>query len=198
MVIRRTSPAKRPRGGLAGYQERGNTKWADARKAELDQLAEYNTFKDMGLGDLQPQGYKKINVRMIYAVKHDLRHKARLVAGGHLTDPTEDNNYSGVVSLRSLRILITVAELNGMTTKVADVGNAYLEAYTREKVYVVVGDGFGELSGHTLIIEKALYGLRSSGARFHEKFADTLRDMGYTPCKADPEDVWLKDYVWTF
>jgi hypothetical protein len=79
-----------------------------------------------------------------------------------------------------------------MTTKVADVGNAYLEAYTREKVYVVVGEGFGELSGHTLIIEKALYGLRSSGARFHEKFADTLRDMGYTPCKADP-DVWLKD-----
>ena len=170
----------------------GNTKWADARKAELDQLAEYSTFKDIGLGDLKPAGYKKINVRMIYAVKHDLRHKARLVAGGHLTDPSLDSNYSGVVSLRSLRILITVAELNGMTTKVADVGNAYLEAYTREKVYVVFGEGFGELSGHTLIIEKALYGLRSSGARFHEKFADTLRDMGYTPCKADP-DVWLKD-----
>ena len=125
-------------------------------------------------------------------MSHDLRHKARLVAGGHLTDPSQDSNYSGVVSLRSLRILITVAEINGMTTKVADVGNAYLEAYTREKVYVVVGEGFGELSGHTLIIEKALYGLRSSGARFHEKFADTLREMGYTPCKADP-DVWLKD-----
>jgi hypothetical protein len=88
--------------------------------------------------------------------------------------------------------LITVAELNGMTTKVADIGNAYLEAYTREKVYIVVGEGFGELSGHTLIIEKALYGLRSSGARFHEKFVDTLRDLGYSPCKADP-DVWLKD-----
>jgi hypothetical protein len=129
---------------------------------------------------------------MIYSVKHDLRHKARLVAGGHLTEQSEESNYSGVVSLRSLRILLTVAELNGMTTKVADIGNAYLEAYTKEKVYIVASPIFGELSGHTLIIEKALYGLRSSGARFHDKLSDTLREMGYSPCKADP-DVWLKD-----
>ena len=110
----------------------------------------------MGLGDLKPDGYKKINVRMIYTVKHDLRHKARLVAGGHLTDPSQDSNYSGVVSLHSLRILITVAELNGMTTKVADVGNAYLEAYTREMVYVVASEGFGELSGHAYHRENAV------------------------------------------
>jgi hypothetical protein len=110
----------------------GNTKWADARKAELQQLDDYRTFKDMGVG-ARPDGYKKINVRIIYSVKHDLRHKARLVAGGHLTDPSRESNYSGVVSLRSLRICITIAELNKMQTKVADVGNAYLEAYTREK-----------------------------------------------------------------
>jgi hypothetical protein len=37
---------------------------------------------------------------MIYDVKHDGRCKARLVAGGHLTDPnTESVVYSGVVSL---------------------------------------------------------------------------------------------------
>jgi hypothetical protein len=29
---------------------------------------------------------KKIRVHLIYAVKHDGRHKARLVAGGHLTE----------------------------------------------------------------------------------------------------------------
>ena len=169
----------------------GNHKWKEAREAELRQLDEYKTFKDAGIG-ARPDGYKKINVRIIYSVKHDLRHKARLVAGGHLTDPSQESNYSGVVALRSIRICMLVAELNNMITKVADVGNAYLEAYTKEKVYFIAGPSFGALAGHALIIVKALYGLRSSGARFHEKFADTLRDMGYTPCKADP-DVWIKD-----
>jgi hypothetical protein len=55
----------------------------------------------------------------------------------------------------------------------------------------VAGEGFGDRVGHTLVIVKALYGLRSSGARWHERFADTLRDMDFTPSKADP-DVWMK------
>jgi len=102
-----------------------------------------------------------------------------------------DSVYSGVVSLRSLRMVIFLAELNGLELYAADVGNAYLEAKTKEKVYFVAGDGFGDLQGHTLVIVKALYGLRSSGARWHERFADTLRDMGFTPSKADP-DVWMR------
>jgi hypothetical protein len=43
-----------------------------------------------------------------------------------------------------------------------------------------------------LVIDRALYGLRTSGARWHDRFADTLRDLGYFPCRADP-DVWIKD-----
>jgi hypothetical protein len=46
-----------------------------------------------------PSGYKKIRYQMIYDVKHDGHHKARLVAGGHLTDPNTESVYSGVVSL---------------------------------------------------------------------------------------------------
>ena len=44
-----------------------------------------------------------------------------------------------------------------------DIGNAYLEAQTAEKVYIVAGPEFGDHEGHTLIIFKALYGLRTSG-----------------------------------
>ena len=72
----------------------------------------------------------------------------------------------------------------------ADIGNAYLEAKTKEKLYFVAGSKFGELAGHTLVINKALYGLKSSGLQYHEKFADTLRDMGYVPSKIN--DVWMK------
>jgi hypothetical protein len=43
-----------------------------------------------------------------------------------------------------------------------------------------------------MVIVKALYGLRTSGAWFDEKFADTLLSMKFRPCKADP-NVWMKD-----
>ena len=157
----------------------------------MSQHSNYSTFKDLGKGSPGPEGYKKIRVHFVYDVKHDGRHKARLVAGGHLTDVPAKSVYSGVVSLCSLRICIFLAELNGLQVHAADVGNAYLEAETKEKVYIIGGPGFGELEGHTLVIHKALYGLRSSGLRWHERFADTLRDMGFTPSKADP-DVWMR------
>ena len=84
-----------------------------------------------------------------------------------------------------------IGELNGLDIMVGDIGNAYLEAYTKEKVCFVAGPEFGDLEGHTLIISKALYGLRASRARHHERFADTLRDMGFVSCKMDP-DLWIR------
>jgi hypothetical protein len=46
-----------------------------------------------------PKGYKPIIVHFVFAVKHDFRHKARLVAGGHITDSTTHGTNSGVASL---------------------------------------------------------------------------------------------------
>jgi hypothetical protein len=109
----------------------------------------------------------------------------------HLTDVPVNSVYSGVVSLQNLCIRVFLAELSNLQVHAADVGNAYLEAETKEKVYVIGGPGFGELEGHTLIIHKALYGLRSSGLRWHERFADTLRDMGFVPSKEDI-DIWMQ------
>jgi hypothetical protein len=169
----------------------GNTLWQDAMSKEIGNIQEYKTFKDMGIV-AYINGYKKIIVHFVFAVKHDLRHKARLVAGGHLTEPTMEGSYSSVVNLRSLRICLVAAELNGLSTMVGDISSAYLEAITKEKVCFTAGPEFGHLAGHTFIIEKALYGLRTSGASWHQRFADTLRDFGYTPCLAD-HDVWIKN-----
>ena len=71
---------------------------------------------------------------MIYDVKHDGRYKARLVTGGHLTEVNIDSVYSGVVSLRGIRLIVFLAELNKLVLWGEDVGNAYLEAKTKEKV----------------------------------------------------------------
>jgi len=168
-----------------------NTKWRDSEILELSQLDEYDCFEDKGHGTGIPKDFKKIRVHMVYAVKHDGRHKSRLVAGGHLTDVPVDSVYSGVVSLRGLRLVLFLAELNDLDTYCTDIGNAYLEATTAEKVCIIAGPEFGELQGHLLIIRKALYGLRSSGKRWHEMLADTLRDMGFTPSRAEG-DIWMR------
>ena len=82
--------------------------------------------------------------------------------------------------------------MNGLKLTGGDVGNTYLEAHTSEKVCVCAGPEFGPLEGHLLIIKKALCGLHTSGARFHAKFAKTLRTFGFMPTYAHP-NVWIRD-----
>jgi hypothetical protein len=81
--------------------------------------------------------------------------------------------------------------LNNLELYAADVSNAYLEAVTQEKVYIIGSTGFGELEGHTMVIHKALYGLKSSGRRWHERLYDVMRNMGFNPSKVD-SDVWMR------
>ena len=169
----------------------GNTKWQDAEKLEIKQLFEYEAFEDKGLGADLPIGYTKIPCHFVYDVKHDGRHKARMVAGGHRTSTPIDSVYSGVVSLAGIRAVAFLAELNDLEVWGTDIGNAYLESYTKEKVAFIAGPEFGELQGHLFIIIKALYGLRSSGARWHDRLYDALTAMGFTPSRADP-DIWMR------
>ena len=113
------------------------------------------------------------------------------MAGGHLTKKPMETVYSGVVSLRNLRLAMFLAELNNLELWGADVGNAYLQALTKEKLYIVGGPEFEELQGHVLVMYKALYGTRSGGACGHDKLIDILHQMGFKPSKADP-DIWMK------
>ena len=174
-------------------KENGNHLWRDAEERELNQIDEYEAFMDVGIGtSAVPRGYKKIRVHMVYDMKVTLQRKARLVADGQLTDTPVDSVYSSVVSLRGLKTVLFIAELNQLEAWCTDVGNAYLEAYTDEKVYIVAGNEFGIREGRTLIIVKALYGLRSSGLRWWERFSAILADLGFVPSKAE-DDIWMRD-----
>ncbi len=169
----------------------GNLKWTESIKLEMVQLHEYDTFADKGLGYEPGSDFQKIKVHLVFAVKHDGRHKARLCANGNLTDELSESVYSGVVSLRGLRLVVFLAELNNQDVWATDIGNAYLEARTSEKVYIIAGPEFAELEGHTLVIFKALYGLRSSGKRWFERFAECLIEMKFMPCKVEGS-VWMR------
>ena len=55
-------------------------------------------------GEPTPVGYKKIPYHFVFDVKIDGFRKVRLVAGGHRTDPPEENIYSGVVSSKAIEM----------------------------------------------------------------------------------------------
>ena len=68
-----------------------------------------------------------------------------------------------------------------------DVGNTYIEAYTDEKIVFTDGKEFEFMgyNGYTMLISKALYRLKTIGARWHEKFSETLHQSGLSPSMAD-------------
>ena len=94
--------------------QNNNSKWSESTALEMAQLMDYETFIDKGVFHESkiPKAFKKITMHLVYVVKHDGRFKSRLVAGGHLTDTPIDSIYSGVVSLRGLRTIIFLGELN--------------------------------------------------------------------------------------
>ncbi|MDJ0828176.1 MAG: reverse transcriptase domain-containing protein, partial [Rhodobacter sp.] len=173
-------------------RENGNTLWQDAVQVERDAIQENDTYHSIGIGTPIPQGFTKIPVHFVFDCKQDGRRKGRMVAGGHVTPYPEDSVYSSVAAQRSLRIALLIGELNNLESMAGDIGYAYLQSYTKEKVAFIAGPDFGEYAGHTMIVDKAIYGLRSSGARYHERFAQTMFDLGFTPSYADP-DVWMRD-----
>jgi hypothetical protein len=53
-----------------------------------------------------------------------------------------------------------MAALNDLEVKVGDVLNAYISAPITEKVWTVLGPEFGNDTGKTAVIVRALYGLK--------------------------------------
>ena len=150
------------------------------------------SVEQMKSGKIKP-GYKEAELHMIFDIKMDgkFTRKARLVAGGHKLSPPSSITYSSVVARDSVRLAFLMAALNDLDILACDIGNAYLNAKCREKLWTTAGPEFVNEQGSVMLIVRALYGLKSSGAAWRSKLADTLMDMGYTPSESD-RDVWMK------
>ena len=170
-------------------EEMGNTLWFDAIQKEMHNV--YIAFDLQESGTEAPPGYKWIPHDMVFDLKMDFTHKARLVAGGHKTDPPMQLTYSSVVSRESVWIALLMAALHDVDLLAADIGNAYLNMKTQEKVYIITGPKFVPLNHNRVaIIVWVLYGLKSSGTMRSPHFANMLRDLGFTSSLGD-QDVWI-------
>ena len=176
-------------------KENGNTLWWSALMKEMKNVRPaFKVFE--GTKDDLPVGYQQIKCHVIWDVKlgENFRRKARLVAGGHMTETPPTLTYSSVVSRESVRLALTIAALNGLEILACDIQNAYLTAKCRERIYTIAGPEFGTEEGTLFIVKQALYGLKSSGAAFRAKLAEVIRDAGFRPTMADP-DVWIRPAV---
>jgi hypothetical protein len=137
-------------------------------------------------------GFQEIRCHVTSDVKMDFTCKARFAAGGHTTDTPASITYSSVVSRGSVHLAFLIAGLNDLDVLAGDVTNAYLNASCREKIWFEGRVETGEDRGKVLIVTRALYGPKLSGAAWRADLAATLRDLKFTSTQADP-DVWIRN-----
>ena len=169
----------------------GDGLWRKATEKEYINILPAFRFDKSNRENKVTIGYQHIRCHWIFDIKMDLTRKARFVAGGHMTTTPSSLTYASVVSRESVRIALTAAALNELDILMADIGNAYLNADCREKVCFTAGTEFGSRKGDLVIIAKALYGLKSSGAAWRAHLAQSMTDLDYSPCQADA-DVWMR------
>jgi hypothetical protein len=166
-------------------KDNGDTAWWNSIQKEMKNVrVAFNILDD----DANlPPGLMFVKCHIIFDVEMDLTRKSGYVAGGHMTKPPSSIMYTSVVLRESVRIILTLAALNGLEVLSSDIQNAYLTAPTKERIWTTCGAEFGEEdSGKLAVIMRALYGLCGSGTAFRKHLAKLMKDLGFTSCKADP------------
>ena len=75
----------------------------------------YNVIPDFKIlegSEIFPAGHQNIKLHMDFYLHMDFRWKARLVAGGNMTETHAILTYSSVLSFSSVRIALLLATLN--------------------------------------------------------------------------------------
>jgi hypothetical protein len=171
-------------------KKNGNTLWIDAWEKEMTNVS--IAFEILDEGESAPSNWKQSSGHLIWDVKMDFTRKARWVKDGHRTPDPISSNYAGVVSRDSVRIALTYAALNELDVFAADVQNAYLQAPSSEKHYIICGKEFGEQNeGRVALIRRALYGGKCAGRDYWLHMRSCMEYLNFTSCKADA-DVWMR------
>ena len=133
---------------------------------------------------------------MIFNIKlGDTFHKKTILVGGrHKTDIPVSITYSLVVPRYSVRIELTISEMNELDILACDVQNVYLTPEFREVILTVPRTIFWSEQGSIMVFKMSIYGIKSSGADFRAKLAAPINDIGYTPSKAY-SDVCMRSAI---
>jgi hypothetical protein len=87
-------------------------------------------------------GWQFAPLRLIFDIKHDGRHKARMVHGGHVTDASGFNSYASTVKTENVCLIFYLSVRADSEIITGDISTAYLYAITKEKLYTRAGPEF--------------------------------------------------------
>ena len=149
-------------------------------------------FEILEPGQKAPPGWFKATGHIVFDVKMDFTRKARWVKDGYKDPDLTTSSFAGVVSQESIRIILTYVGLLRLPVIGGDIKNAYLQAPSSEKHFIVCGPEFGtENVGRVALIRRALYGGKVAGRDFWHHLRECMGRIGFTSSRADP-DVWFR------
>ncbi len=149
-------------------------------------------FEVLDDGQLPPVGWTKVTGHLIFDVTMLLERKARRMLHGHLTETPETiSTYAGVVSPESIRIVLTYAALNGLDVWASNIRNAYIQAPSSRKDYIICGPEFAlENVGKDALICQAVYGGKTARRDYRNHLHECMEHLTFQSCRADP-GVWM-------
>ena len=166
---------------------------------EIDSLIDIDCFEFKPAVTEPPNSeYQCTKLHCVFAIKHNLRRKSRLVEGGYLVDvPTDLQIYSSQVKPIIVKLVVLISDKVGLKQLCGDVSNSYVKADTSHKVYVpFAGPKYGSRAVKMIVIKRALYGFSAGGADWYQHVSATLRSIGFSPTRFDRDALDQTGQVW--
>ena len=177
-----------PRSQKEARQRPDAEKWTKAENKEVSTLWDMKTFQVV---DKPQHGYDPLPLRFVYKLKIEdgdfdkAIYKARLVMRGNLQYESEyGDTYAPTAKLWTIRTLAALAAQEGFQLKKFDLTGAFLVADMDRTLYVEI-PGYELPEGKALLLKKALYGGRSSGALYSKEISSWLQSYGFKPTSVD-------------
>ena len=112
--------------------------------------------------------------------------KVQSIANGATTAAPVSFTYSYVIARDSINLSFLIATLNDLDNMSCDIQNAYLNAHWHEKIWFYARPEYGQHQTKVMIIERALFSTKSSGAAWRIIFFLFVKEsLGFVPTWVD-------------
>ena len=171
------------------------TEWKEAINKELNELKDKKVFKVVNRPILDTRGKRPniIDSRWIFKTKAEGNlKKARIVIRGFkdINFYNLRETYAPVSRIGIIRALLAYANKYKLPMIQMDVDIAFLYSPLKEEIYMEIPDGVDmskeEKEKKVWLLEKSLYGLKTSPKNWNKTFTQVAIKLGFKASKQDP------------
>jgi hypothetical protein len=158
-----------------------------AAQKEIDDLVKRDTWKYV---DHTKTTSRPLPLKWVFTYKFDTngfldKFKARLCVRGDLQPWNHQDNYAATLAAKVFRTLMAITAYFDLEAVQLDAVSAFTNAKMDEIVYTHCPDGF-KVPGKSLLLLRALYGLRRSPLIWLNEFSSTLARLGLVQVPESP------------